>query len=305
MNTESDWHRIFGRAAVKSCGWVAMFAAVGCVTAGAQALRSEFALAGGGSQSVSAYDVYNSLPSAPLPQSTTPAQSGSDEHVTLRATPANILHDQAAIWTSPFRVRESEMKWLVPVGLVTAIAITTDHQAVTSVISRDHTFNNDNAQASNVLTGALIAAPVALLAHGRHDPDGLAREAGILGGESLVDGVVVEQGLKLIFWRERPSVDGSRGRFFQSSAGIDSSFPSSHSVLAWSSAAALADESSSTWTRLGLYTAAAGVSLTRLLSQEHFPSDVVVGSAVGWMIGHYVVRKHRRHRDEVLDALAP
>ena len=58
----------------------------------------------------------------------------------------------------------------------------------------------------------------------------------------MLDGVVVEQGMKLIFWRERPGVDDSRGHFFQSSAGADSSFPSSHSLIAWSAASALAGE---------------------------------------------------------------
>jgi membrane-associated phospholipid phosphatase len=38
-----------------------------------------------------------------------------------------------------------------------------------------------------------------------------------------------------------------------------------------------------------------GVSLTRVLGQEHFPTDVLVGSAAGWLIGHYVYRKHRLH----------
>ena len=31
----------------------------------------------------------------------------------------------------------------------------------------------------------------------------------------------------------------------------------------------------------------------RVLGREHFPSDVLVGSAVGWMIGRYVVHRHR------------
>jgi membrane-associated phospholipid phosphatase len=30
------------------------------------------------------------------------------------------------------------------------------------------------------------------------------------------------------------------------------------------------------------------------LGQQHFPSDVLVGSAFGWMIGHYVYKKHHR-----------
>jgi membrane-associated phospholipid phosphatase len=48
--------------------------------------------------------------------------------------------------------------------------------------------------------------------------------------------------------------------------------------------------------QLALYGIATGVNLTRVLGQQHFPSDVLVGSAVGWMIGHYVYKRHhRRH----------
>ena len=90
-------------------------------------------------------------------------------------------------------------------------------------------------------------------------------------------------------------MDHARGRFFQTGVGVDSSFPSSHSVLAWSSAAALAEEYPSRWVQFGVYSMATAVSVTRVLGQEHFPSDVLVGSAAGWLVGHYVYRAHHRH----------
>ncbi len=50
----------------------------------------------------------------------------------------------------------------------------------------------------------------------------------------------------------------------------------------------------SLWMKAGVYTLASGVSLTRVMGQEHFPTDVLVGSAAGWLIGHYVFRARRR-----------
>jgi len=227
------------------------------------------------------------LPDAPQPQHEADA-------VTLESTPRHILKDQEGIWASPLRVRLHDLVWLAPLTLATGAAIGTDHLAMTSVVSRDAEFNKANVDASNVLTAGLIAAPVALFARGHFGGDAHATETGILGGEAIVDGVVVEQGMKLIFWRERPHADDSRGRFFQSSAGIDSSFPSSHTVLTWASAAVIAQEYPSRWTQLLVYSAATGVSLTRVLGQEHFPSDVLIGSAAGWLVGHYVYRRHHR-----------
>ncbi len=141
-----------------------------------------------------------------------------------------------------------------------------------------------------------IVAPVAVYGAGLFKGNAHAREAGLLGGEAVLDGLIAEQGIKLITWRERPNVDRSRGAFFQSSAGVDSSFPSSHTLVAWSSAAALAGETHSRFVQAGLYSVAAGVSVTRVLGQEHFPSDVLVGSAAGWLIGHYVSKAHH-HRN--------
>jgi hypothetical protein len=234
----------------------------------------------------------SALPDAPQPQQVT------DEHdpVTVRDTPMHILKDQEAIWTSPVRLRAHDLKWGVPLLLATGVAIATDHRAMTTA-SNDRTFNHDNVVASDVVVGGFIAAPVLLFGKGQFHDDPHAREAGILGSESILDGLVVEQGLKLIFWRERPSIDSGRGRFFQSSAGINSSFPSAHTVITWSSAAVLAEEYPSPWKQFAIYTAATGVSLTRVLGQQHFPSDVLVGSAAGWLVGHYVY-KHRHRYDE-------
>jgi hypothetical protein len=217
--------------------------------------------------------------------------------VSIREVPGNFFRDQEAIWTSPAHIRAHDLEWLVPLGLATGAAIATDHRALKDVISLDPGFNNPNTNASNVLIGGLLATPVALYGAGHFTQNEHARETGILGAESLLDGLVVEQGMKLIFWRERPTIDNQRGRFFQKSAGWDSSFPSSHSVLAWATASTVATEYPSNWVRIPLYTAAAGVSFTRLLGQQHFPSDALVGSAAGFLVGRYVVHHHRRwHR---------
>jgi PAP2 superfamily len=230
------------------------------------------------------------VPDAPQPQT----QAG--EPVTLRATPRNFLKDQGAIWTSPVHIRENDLKFLIPLGLATAVALTADHQAMSEVVSRDPDFNHKNVQVSNVLTGGLLGAPAALFVVGQFDGNPHARVTGILAGEAVLDGLVVEQGIKLMTWRERPSVNDAKGEFFQSSAGVDSSFPSSHSLLVWSSAAVLAEEYPSKLVQVGVYTLATGVSLTRVLGQQHFPSDVLVGSALGWMVGHYVYKKHHHWR---------
>jgi hypothetical protein len=229
------------------------------------------------------------VPNAPQPQ----------QPVTVRETPLNLLKDQGAIWSSPPRIRGNDFHYLIPLGLMVTLAVTTDHQAMNDVVSKNKSFNDANTKASNVLVSPFIAAPVVMYAAGHLADSDHARETGILSGEALVDSLVVEQGMKLIFLRERPTVDSAKGKFFQTSVGVDGSFPSNHSMLAWSSAAVLAEEYPSRLNQFAFYGIATGVSLTRVLGQQHFPSDVLVGSAFGWMIGHYVYKKHHRWHNEI------
>jgi hypothetical protein len=229
------------------------------------------------------------VPNAPEPQ----------KPVTVREVPLNLLKDQGAIWSSPARIRENDFHYLIPLGLMVSLAVTTDHQAMSEVVSRKKSLNDKSTQASNALLGPFLAAPVVMYAAGHLADSDHARETGILTGEAMVDSLVVEQGMKLIFLRERPDVDSAKGKFFQTSVGVDGSFPSNHSMLAWSSAAVLAEEYPSRLNQLAFYGVATGVSLARVLGQQHFPSDVLVGSTFGWMIGHYVHKKHHRWHNEI------
>ena len=243
---------------------------------------------------VSQAQTWPPAPSTPVPNAPEPQKP-----VTVREIPMNLLNDQGAIWSSPARMRDSDLNYLVPLGLMVTLAITTDHQAMSEVVSHNKSLNDKSTQASNALLGPFLAAPVVMYAAGHLADSDHARETGILSGEAMVDSLVVEQGMKLIFLRERPTVDNAKGKFFQTSVGADGSFPSNHSMLAWSSAAVLAEEYPSRLNQLAFYGVATGVSLTRVLGQQHFPSDVLVGSAFGWMIGHYVYKKHHRWHNEI------
>ncbi len=237
----------------------------------------------------------NAVDSATLPDAPSP-QPPSQHAVTVRNVPRNFLEDQAIIWTSPARIRTHDLKWMIPLGVATGVALATDHYVLTNVVSTNPSFNRASINASNAMIYSLVATPVVLYGFGRFKQDDHARETGILTAESMADGVVVEQVLKLALWQERPYQDTARGRFFQSIAGIDSSFPSSHTLIAFSAASAIAAEYPSRPVQWLVYTGAAGVGLTRVLGRDHFPADVLVGGALGWLIGHSVV-KHRHHRD--------
>jgi hypothetical protein len=214
--------------------------------------------------------------------------------VTEKGLPLAIVKDQIPIWTSPVRIRTHDLIWLLPLGAATGLTLATDTDAMREV-SRDRSTNKDNVNASNALLGCEIAVPVGLYGVGLFKGNAHARETGILSGEALADSVVVEEVTKIIFRRERPLYNNAAGDFFAPNTGANGSFPSSHSMLAWTLAGVVAGEYPSMWVQVGVYSLASSVSLTRVLGQEHFPSDVLVGGAAGWLIGHYVFEKHHAH----------
>jgi membrane-associated phospholipid phosphatase len=228
------------------------------------------------------------------PGDTLPDAPDAQTPVTEKGLPLAILKDQVAVWTSPVRIRAHDLIWLLPLGAATGVTLATDTDAMRD-LSHNPSFNKDSVNASNTLLGSQIAIPIMLYGVGLFKSDAHARETGLLSGEALADSVVLDQVTKIIFRRERPLYNNAAGDFFSSNAGKNNSFPSSHSMLAWSIAGVTAGEYPSKWVQLGTYSLATSVSLMRVLGQEHFPTDVLVGGAAGWLIGHYVFKKHSVH----------
>ena len=237
---------------------------------------------------------------APAQQTSLPDAPGSHTSegrpTTVRGVPLDILRDELHIVTSPARIRKRDLGYLLPITGAAIAGLLTDEHTMTQVVSQNPSFNTANVNTSNALVGSMMAAPVLLFGVGEFARKPYARDSGIIASEAMADGWLTIEASKLIFLRERPYVDNGRGKFFQLDAGAGSSFASGHSVVAWSAAAALADRYPKVWVQASVYTIATGVSLTRVLGQQHFPTDVLVGGAAGWLIGHYVSRSHRRHQ---------
>lgn len=223
-----------------------------------------------------------------------PASARTDE-VTLRGLPQRFLKDEVAVVTSPARIRKHDLVWLVPLAGASAAAFATDSHTMRDVVTHDPGFNDAANTSSNVLLGSAIGVPAVLFAAGQLRGDTKSREAGVLAGEAVLDSYVLDVAVKYATLRERPAKDNANGTFFTGNAVSDPSFVSGHTIVTWSSAAVLAGEYNKPWQQAGIYALASGVSLTRVLAQQHFPSDALLGSAAGWLIGHYVYKTH--HRD--------
>lgn len=214
--------------------------------------------------------------------------SRDDQHInSLRTAPKHFLLDQKAMWTSPANLSAAEATWLVPVAGFTAGLFATDSDFMRH-LSHDSNTLDRYKHISNYGLGAMAGVAggayfLGLTTHNEHE-----RETGFLSGEAAVDSVVATEAIDYITRRERPLVDNANGQFWHGGG----SFPSDHSAAAWSIAGIVAHEYPSPLVKLFSYGAATAVSLSRIKAEQHFPSDVVVGSALGWLVSQYVYRDH-------------
>jgi hypothetical protein len=214
--------------------------------------------------------------------------------VTLLGTPKRILLDQKAIWTSPLHVKPMDGLWLLPLAAVTGTMIGSDQHTMNSLI---HINANDQQHfntLSNASVGALGALPAGMYLWSLNRDAPQARETGLLSGEALIDSLAVSEAIQFISRRDRPNVNNAKGNFFSSSP-TNSSFPSNHAAAAWAMAAVVGDEYPGWLSRTVVYGLATSVSVSRVLAEQHFPSDVLIGSAAGWLIGRYVYRAHHNY----------
>ena len=203
----------------------------------------------------------------------------------------NILHDQKAIWTSPFHLRSRDAVWLAPLAGGAAALIATDQSTGDEIAESQKQLNASRivSYAGSAYGAGGVALTFYLLGRVKHDDR--ARETGLLGAEALVDSGIVVTALKEITQRSRPLSGTSRSDFFDGG----SSFPSGHSITAWSLATVIANEyHDRPLVQITAYGIASAVSVARFTGQKHYLSDVLVGSTMGYGIGRYVYHTHHR-----------
>jgi membrane-associated phospholipid phosphatase len=279
---------------------MSLFAGEGMLGAGCRAQASaqsaSEATAAKGGEEVEAPDSRSDA-HEPLPKMNAHSTDSNDGTVTSGESlvilfPKNLFEDQKAIWTSAAHVRWADARWLVPFAEVTGGFLATDRSTIRALPGSAST-QKDFRTFSDAGVATLVGGSAGLYLWSRISHDDHKREAGILATEAVVDSLGVNTALKYSFGRERPYTDNGRGEFF---AGGDS-FPSDHAAAAWSAASVLAHEYPAPLTQFLVYGMATAVSASRVMGKEHFPSDVVVSSALGWLIGREVYKLH--HDPEV------
>src|SRR5712671_6527427 len=195
----------------------------------------------------------------------------------------DIASDQAGIWTSPFRLHTKDALWLLPFAGATAVAIHYDARA-----QQELGVDKSRIDTSNAISQLGATYTIGRVTHNDH-----LAETGRLGAEAIIDATLVSEAIKLVANRERPDEGNGTGGFWPHGTRSHSdSFPSGRAIESWAFARVIASEYPNKLTQVGVYTFATAISISRVTSRRHFPSDALVGSVFGYLIGGYVIH-HR------------
>jgi hypothetical protein len=210
----------------------------------------------------------------------------------LQICALHVLEDEKNIVTSPFRISRSDLVWIAPWAAGTGFTLTQDAGIMQDLghnPGREKNFN----QLSNVLG---IYAPVAysgvgfIAASVKHDEH--LRETSVLATEAEVDSLILNTGLQYALNRQDPKQGNEKGDFWPHGTKTwpdGTSMPSTHAINVWSFAHVVASEYPGWRTKCIVYGMATTVSFSRVLARQHFPSDVIVGSTFGYLIGGMVI----------------
>lgn len=223
---------------------------------------------------------------------------------TWRSLPGDFLHDQKDLWMFPWQLAKGH-HWVPTlivlggtVGLIYADPKDTPY-------FRSHQTNWDDVNDvfdPLITTGEVIALPAGLMTAGYIRHDDREVNTALLAAEAYGDSLVINLAMKAVTRRLRPSDVPPGGdfsdTFFKGSKSPlkGSSFPSGHATAVWSVATVVAERyrhRGKPWIPVLCYTLATAISFSRITESAHFPSDVWLGSALGYTIAKYQTLKPR------------
>jgi membrane-associated phospholipid phosphatase len=223
---------------------------------------------------------------------------------TWRSLPGDFLHDQKDLWMFPWQLAKGH-HW-VPTLLIlgpTVGLIYADQKD--APYFRNHQANWDDVNDvfdPLITTGEVIALPAGLMSAGYIRHDDREVNTALLAAEAYGDSLVINLAMKAVTRRLRPSdvpIGGDfSDTFFKGSKSPlkGSSFPSGHATAVWSVATVVAERyrhRGKPWIPVLCYTLATAISFSRITESAHFPSDVWLGSALGYTIAKYQTLKPR------------
>ncbi len=222
-----------------------------------------------------------------------------------------MVEDQGKLWTSPFSIKTKDLKFWIPVLTATTVSIIYDEEIYSAIkdFQNSHDWVSD---ISPVITWGgedafVLSAGTLLYLSGVLSGKEKTKQTGLLALQTWVNAGIVVQVGKLIFGRQRPSFEDGKDRWYGFPASMNKfkdepsskydAFPSGHTIEAWALATVIAEQYKDIKiVPVISYSLATGVGLSRITEDTHWLSDVIMGAALGYSIGKFMVRERKNTR---------
>lgn len=236
-------------------------------------------------------------PAAPL---ASPSPSARPlREVSPSLLPANLLHDQENLWLFPRELAQGH-HWAPTITVAAAtLGLLSADPHVQPYFAHTAAFRGFDRLFSSKTTGVeTIVFPAALYAAGLDLHDSYMQKTALFSFEAMADTEVLRMFLNSVTQRWRPQDVFNRrsysNTFFHSISHVGSSFPSGHMIAAVSVATVIARRyRSHRWVPWAAYGFAGAIGLSRITLRAHFPSDVVLGTVLGYAIARYEVLQNQ------------
>ena len=211
--------------------------------------------------------------------------------------PGEVLHSAGSVLSSPARISKAD---LPAIGAIAAggLALYSLDGQIRHVFHRSRSRLNDDIaeQAEKLGNGGYDAAIVAAYGGlGLLLKDARMQDTALLAAESFLAANAAGTLLKYTVGRARPYAEDGKRRFtpfrFKSAR---TSFPSGHTVSAFSIASVFAARSESRTVKVLAYSLASSVALQRIYADKHWASDTLAGAAIGTAVGRWVAAKKEK-----------
>jgi membrane-associated phospholipid phosphatase len=211
------------------------------------------------------------------------------------------VQDQKAIWLFPVRVAQGKHIGKTLAFILTTSALVALDPHDTPYFRRTGDFRDFNKVLSGRNTSlATTAFPLALYVAGLVSRNSYARQTALLAGEAVIDAQLLTTVMKNIDRRLRPidiPADGDFADSWFKSHGVvirgRGSFPSGHTIAAFSVATIISKRYPRPWVPWVAYGLAGLVGFSRVTLQSHFLSDAFAGAVLGYCISNHVVLRKR------------
>lgn len=228
---------------------------------------------------------------------------GQDTH--QKNLPGQIVKDHGRIWNNTLKPENYNLKTVVLVFAFTGLSMAFDEQISEEfAILRDNNFINIVSSNITHIGDPLVVGGTTILTYGSgwlFKDQKIRQTAILMGGAYLHTGIITMLG-KWAFARQRPLVNNKdQWHFFpyslrdpSPSSTANQSFPSGHTSGIFAIATVMAKQySESRWIPPTVYSVATLTGISRIVNQKHWLSDVIIGAALGYGIGNFVVKRNQ------------